>query len=403
MKASENVKPDVQIHLAQLKERIKNRANKYNIGPSPEMCLSPLHTEDDDWFVISRAQRQAGHYNSTSYSYRDLKGFMEEVSENAENDTIVLAAQHVITAFDQCIIANYSSTVCSSREIPGGTTASDYVMFSSFVKPSNPDPVANLQDDLGSYYNTQWRLFRWNPISTSYEEHPFTTEGLGDVKPGKGYWLISRHSATIDITGQLVNDENNGLSIYFPDCNVRAVDSDYNDTNIILFAETQWGEFLSEYMVKGSPGTDYSIPLSPGWNQIGNLFNFEVDWDLSLQVTDGEGITYPLVYTENTLTYQTIRKYENGGYGVPALMSPGEGYWIKNITIPPRKVYLIVNPARSTLSKEYIDSLEATLTAFARATEESPPAPPGGIDPEPDEENGSGGKSGCTLPRRNWS
>lgn len=42
MPASDNVKPDVQKSLSQLKERIKNRANKYN--PSPEMCTSVVKT-----------------------------------------------------------------------------------------------------------------------------------------------------------------------------------------------------------------------------------------------------------------------------------------------------------------------------------------------------------------------
>jgi hypothetical protein len=48
MPTTDNVKPDVQKSISQLKERIKNRANKYN--PSPEMCIAPTCYETDRLF-----------------------------------------------------------------------------------------------------------------------------------------------------------------------------------------------------------------------------------------------------------------------------------------------------------------------------------------------------------------
>ncbi len=409
-----------------------------------------LETEHDDWDVIFAAQQRAGYYEPY-FSYRDLRGFMEGVADNAKCELIQTAAQNVITAIDGCVIANHSSiadkgnglsiyfpewfwgdenlsdtalidpdyndtnllflkdeegvykketklplpymqywdeflyeyvdtslvpnhtgTYTYSRTIPGGTTASAYVMISSPVLPSNLDPFANLQDDLGVYDRNVWRLFRWNPIFSTpgYQEYPFPEYDVeeypsigGDVVPSNGYWLISRNTVDIDVTG--------------------------------LLAETN---------------RPYPILLYPGWNQIGTPFNFDIDFDTVWVFWSGVGgivekhdrtigldldLIFDATSSENVYTSRTLWKYENGDYSATAVMNPGEGYWINNLTDD--YVLLVVNPVRSTLSERYIVSLERTLTALAKSTEKTPPPPPGGIDPEPNGEGSSSGKSGCFI------
>ncbi len=352
-------------------------------------------TQNTDWDVIYEAKQQAGYY---SYSYyRDLRGFMEGVVLHARNEAIRTAAFSVIVALDSCIVANHSSfadggnglsiyfadwqgTVDAdynaatllfaadtswdeflaayvgaplvgeqpesyeySREVP----ASQYVMVSSPVTPSNSDPVVNLQDDLGNYDKTVWRLFRWNSLSAIYREYPFYGQ---EVIPGKGYWLISKDAKNIDIYG--VPEDTT-----FPFC----------------------------------------IPLYPGWNQIGNPFDFDIDWDYVyvLQLKPPYAYYY-VTSSENILTYKTLWRYSNGGYSAAATMVSGEGYWVKNLTAD--WVYLVVIPAESQLEKENIVLLESLLTGFG-SSEESPPAPPDSNGDEVSEssDGGSGGGSGCFI------
>lgn len=352
---------------------------------------STVIEEDTDWDVIFYAKQMAGYY---SYScYRDLRGFMEGVVANATNAAIKAAAQGVITAFDNCRIANHTSLAykgnglsiyftdwieyvdedynatnisfagdtqwdefleayTSASLAPSGYTGTDvysrtvpakrYVMVSSPLVPDNPDPEANLKDDLGSYDKKVWRLFRWNSIHRTYGEYPFPGD---NVELGKAYWLISHDAKRIDIKGTLATTE-----------------------------------------------IPYVIVLYPGWNQVGCPFDFDIDWDTVL-VTDG----YTDVYYASSLNpfiSSTLWKYVSGAYGASAIMEPGSGYWVKNITNS--YVYLVVVPAPSSLSRDNIDLLEAILTKVADS-KDIPPAPPigigDGIAESPSSDGGSGSSS----------
>ncbi len=400
-----------------------------------------LNQQHDDWDKIFLSQQRSGWYLPSSN--HDLIGFMQGIIDYAENESLQTAAQNVIDAFDSCLIDNYSSDTdidhglsiyfpmwcwedvyrdyndtnllfvedtfwdeflieyvgtelvpghsgpkTYSKTIPGGTTASSYVMVSTPVFPydlDDMDPLAILGDDLGTYDKNIWRLFRWNSMlnPANYEEYPFLESAPDEggwfpescyVIPGKSYWLISRDTKDIDVTGQL-------YPTFMP----------------------------------------YPVLLSPGWNQIGTPFNFDIDFDTvwvfgTTYELDGagiaghsastaiyEGFDYDLSFAldatsdGNTLTSKTLWKYANGNYSASAIMRPGEGYWIYNKKNSDWIVFLMVNPIRSTiLSGIYADSLERTLTTFGQFSEETPPPPPGGMDPEP-EDSGSGGGSGCFI------
>lgn len=336
------------------------------------------------YFPLWAYEEVDGRYSEDNLS------FLDDIPGNGDAYT-----QHwddfldVYAGYGLPLVPGHSGPKTYSKTIPGGTTASSYVMISSPVFPyaddiEDLDPLTILKDDLGDYNRDIWRLFRWNPSlePASYEECPFPEYSIEEedfleffedlffggnyVIPGKGYWLISRNTVNIDVTGeQYPTDE------------------------------------------------PYPIFLHPGWNQIGTPFYFDVDfdtvWVFGLEggemVIDGDYIpdfAYTLDATsdENTLTSKILWRYANGSYDSPATMKPGEGYWIYNKKDSNWLVLLVVNPIRSTISDSYRASLERNLTLFAKASgEETPPPPPGGMDPEPDEEgNGSsGGKSGCFI------
>ena len=415
-----------------------------------------LTEEHSDWDMIFRAQQKAGWY-APYISYRDLKGFADELGETAHNDTIIIYAQAVSDAVTGCVIKNHSSNDDNangisiyfpewfwgdefsdeqidpdyndtnlvflqdigytqywdefleeyinaelvpghsgqriySQRIPGGTTQSAYVMVSTPLFPYNPenpedisilDPLTHLQDDLGAYDRDIWRFFRWDPtlIPADYQEYPFyeyyweelflkskysskdTVEDLcyflggigGYMVPGNGFWLISKETKDVDMTGQL-----------YP-------------TSI-----------------------PYLIFLYPGWNQIGTPFDFEIDFDtvwIAWMAVSEEGILdadliFDATALENTYTSRTLWKYADGHYSATSVMSPGEGYWLNNRTNG--FALLLVNPVRATISEAYRASLEQTLTLYAKASGEgTPPPPPGGIDPESDDSSSDGG--GCFI------
>ncbi|HOK79662.1 MAG TPA: hypothetical protein PK303_02305 [bacterium] len=191
-------------------------------------------------------------------------------------------------------------------EVQGGDTVSSYVMVSFPLLAKNPDPGINLLASLGFYDPAQWRLFRWNPDANpaSYEEYK---EGnpLFDIQPGKAYWLISRNTVKIRVTGTPITTSEN-----------------------------------------------YLITLRPGWNQIACPFNFSVPW-AAAQVRNGET-------NYSAAERHTLWKYANGKYIEADALEPGSGYWVWNpteheleISIPPQTVGApILVPSKGVIKNE---------------------------------------------------
>lgn len=84
-----------------------------------------------------------------------------------------------------------------------------------------------LEDDLGGYDPSKWRLERWNPATQRYL--PYSS--VPPFAPGRGYYLIQRNPVTIDISGTTTST------------------------------------------VGGA-----TIPLEPGWNMIAAPYLFSVPW-----------------------------------------------------------------------------------------------------------------------------
>jgi hypothetical protein len=97
-------------------------------------------------------------------------------------------------------------------------------------------------DDLGEPDDLQWQMYAYDPASPGYVQVP--NESTRAFEQGQAYWLITRDAVTPD-TGPA-----EGLST--------------------------------------STDTSFTLELKPGWNMIGDPFNFAVEWGSIL--VDGHSV-----------------------------------------------------------------------------------------------------------------
>jgi ELWxxDGT repeat protein len=125
---------------------------------------------------------------------------------------------------------------------------------------------------------TEWRMFRWQ----NNDYHEFTELGDVQVNPGEGYWLISK--STLNIAP--------GIG--------QAVDIT----------------------------TPFSIPVTSGWNQIGNPYLFNVVWD---DVNEANGSAFTLRTFEGGTNFVNgirLNAFSGGfvfvGSGITSILIPTE-------------------------------------------------------------------------------
>ncbi len=85
-------------------------------------------------------------------------------------------------------------------------TGRRYQLVSLPLQPYDSTAAGSFGDDLGAYGPSGWRLFGYDPISTSYVETP-------PLKLGQGYWLSSVNTATLDAVGYRLPDSGSSLTI----------------------------------------------------------------------------------------------------------------------------------------------------------------------------------------------
>ena len=160
----------------------------------------------------------------------------------------------------------------TSSNLSFSSPNSAYRMISVPIDLENSSPSSVLEDDLGSYDDTQWRLLKH--LNGSNQE--FTRASIGNFAPGSGFWLITRGAKTLG-TGS-------GVSV--------------------------------------TTGQNYIITLQPGWNQIGNPFAFTVFW--SDVINNGN--------VENQLVGYQGSSNEATGYDFTRTqLVPFEGYFVNNL------------------------------------------------------------------------
>lgn len=249
----------------------------------------------------------------------------------------------------------------SAEEIVLPLDGGVYHMICSPVLPEDPDPQFSLEDNLGPYKKTQWRLFRWNEAESRYIElkTPDWDSERDDFDFGRGYWIVSRRTETIDIQGDPPED------------------------NYII--------------VKRTP------PDGDGWNQIGSIYleDFPIGMfpHCNLWVTPvSGGIFFQLNDPLNPYTHVTLKEYTGGSSYTDIGDEPGEqleagrAYWLRNIWN--EDVILFFAPG---------DGTSTSVTHFASpefyervAGQEDPPDPPAGIAASSGG-GSSGGSGGCFV------
>lgn len=126
----------------------------------------------------------------------------------------------------------YKAVPSEGIKIPftrSGGTGQSYELFSIPYQLTD-NLIASIFEELGAYRKSQWRLAR-------YQGGRIVDfgEGINRIELGKGYWFNRKENIDISFSG--------------------GITANVNQT------------------------TDAVIRLEPGWNQIGNPFPFDVDWN----------------------------------------------------------------------------------------------------------------------------
>ncbi len=155
---------------------------------------------------------------------------------------------------------------------PTNTAANSYRMVSLPLQVTGTNNVLTVfSDDLGTYDPTSWRLGRYNPATDAVTEFP----SAPNVVPGRAYWLITRSADTYGAAGLTV----------FP-------------TRLI------------------GPNQFFPVTLDSGWNQLGDPFAFNVDWDEVIVEYGGTALAagdHPDSLLEDSLYRYTGTAYQTTG------------------------------------------------------------------------------------------
>ncbi len=165
-----------------------------------------------------------------------------------------------------------------TRVRPGGAGASEYELVSVPFAAQPASLAGVLEDDLGGYDPKKWRFGRFAPAAGAYLEGA----NAGALAPGRGFWLVQRSPVAIDATG------------------------------------------VSTSTVGG-----ITIPVDPGWNQIGNPYLFPISTaaidrsnapDVGTRVVGRSGGSYADV--TSLAAWQGYWVF-NGGSGTQTIVIPG--------------------------------------------------------------------------------
>jgi len=147
-------------------------------------------------------------------------------------------------------------------------------------------------DDLGPPSESEWRMFFYDRSIRQYVEA--TDPGAVSLSRGTGFWLVSRTDRRLDVEPA--------------------------------------GAFSSPH------DHPFQMRLLPGWNLIGSPFVFAVSWD-SVTV---DGIAYDDAVNAGLVSGPVL--WRDDAYVTAGVehMEPWRGYWVMNMSEPPRDVLLSV-------------------------------------------------------------
>jgi len=183
----------------------------------------------------------------------------------------------------------------SNLAFPDSTPAKVYRMISVPFDLNEKSPTSVLEDDLGRYDDSQWRLLRY-ALGANPPFVEFGKPGFVNFEPGVGFWLITKEKKPLDAGA--------GKSV--------------------------------------TTAQNYGISLQPGWNQIGNPFTFTVNWSDVIKNNN----------VENRLVgYGGSTNDERGYDYTRTQLVPFEGYFVNNKGLNPTTIEIPTKAATRTAEK----------------------------------------------------
>ncbi len=193
------------------------------------------------------------------------------------------------------LILHYDTNYPAIPNLRFGETVNQYQIISVPLNLQNTNAEA-VFDELGEYDIKKWRLFNYNDGSTKEYKSGFT-----NIDPGLGYWLIVRESASIT-TGE-------GRTV--------RIDS----------------------------VTGFQINLNPGWNQIGNPYDMDMNWDHVIFDNMNLNIGRVKLFNQDSLSEGNIIPRYRGGFVFLDGVQP-INVNLRPSMVPAGRIQQYIDPAR---------------------------------------------------------
>ena len=202
-----------------------------------------------------------------------LQGYFEVVDSSA-----VIKRSDTFRIFHDYI---GSGTTGLIPDLRFGGNSEDYniVSIPYELSPNKINTVFKSVLDVYGYDMSKWRILHYknenqNGDGAAYQEY---LDGLDDIDPGKGYWIIVRNQQDISFDfGKTLN------------------------TNYEAF----------------------KIVLNPGWNQIGNPYDFNVSWDDIIQYNTSKGIDLSQI--------ESFKTFKDGSLQASNIIDRFRGGFVRN-------------------------------------------------------------------------
>ena len=205
-----------------------------------------------------------------SVTSRGLRYIIRASDGLSESRAPSIAAKDTIFSVQARIMGNNKNGLQQPLPLAFGSDENAFRMISFPLLMDNAASRAVLEDDLGPYNTEKWQFYYWDPSESIFYEYPATDSLI----PGRAYWLLNT----------------------MPD----------------MYIDTGPG-----FSVDAS--TPFVIPLHPGWNDIGNPFHFEIEWQdiFDFSDLDAGSIMGPYTYQGRWLLpfeVETMKPWE--GYSL---------------------------------------------------------------------------------------
>jgi hypothetical protein len=189
---------------------------------------------------------------------------------------------------------------------PAPLAADRYQIFSIPYRLRDGSPAAVLEDDLGSYDPSVWRLFRYQPGEGNVE---FGKPSFESFLPGRAYWMITAMA------------KNYGAG--------------------------------AAHSINTS--TTFALTLQPGWNLIATPFDFPTAWS-AVQRPGG---------VENNLW-----AFDGTGYlSQPEVLQPWQGYFLRNLDSSSKTILIAPIAAGNNAAKPQLADAEIFWQVRLRVTD----------------------------------